>query len=255
MKKVFNVPRGAAKDFGNDDPKLKDKLVWVSIGEPDEQNTIISNKYLDQCPALKICFFDLTEICEYKGKMIGPPTKRDASKIVNFLVQHKDKSVFVNCAAGVSRSGAIALFCQDFLGYSWPEFYKGMAKPNHVLYRLMVECFKEQFIEEDGVIKRKEMRKKNILEDFLDNPVPYNKTAIVQFMHRHVKNLSWCTGGEPILFGAEDIDESKDLNALNAFIQANPPRQAVVEKVLEEMMPGGPHSRLLFWAEKHYNIV
>lgn len=255
MKKVFNVPRIAAKDFGNDDPKLKDKLAWISISEPEEQNTIVSNKYLDKCPTLKLAFYDLKDFCEYKGKIIGPPRKRDASKLVNFLVANQDKSVIVNCAAGVSRSGAVCQFCQDFLGYSWPDFYKGMAIPNSVLYKLMVECFTEQFVMEDGIAKRKEPKKMTILEDFLNNPVPYNKTAIVQFMNRHVKNLSWCTGGKPILFGTEDVDESKDLNALNAFIEANPPSKEIVEKVLEKMMPGGPHSRLLFWAEKHYNIV
>jgi len=69
------------------------------------------------------------------------PSLKDDGKIVRFLLKHTDKSVIVNCAAGVSRSGAIAQFCNDFLGYEWEPFCKKNADPNHVLYDLMVEYF------------------------------------------------------------------------------------------------------------------
>jgi hypothetical protein len=146
MKKVFNIPRQAAKDFGSDDPKLPEKLVWISISEPGEQRTIISNKYLDKCANLKLSFWDLRKPIEYKGKTLNPPNRRDALRIVNFLMKHPSKSVFVNCAAGVSRSGAVAQFCEDYLGYKWPDFYKGVAIPNGELYRLMVEYYRENYL-------------------------------------------------------------------------------------------------------------
>jgi len=146
MKRVFNVPRVAAEDFGNDDPRLPEKLVWISISEPGEPDTIVTNLFLEKCPTLKLSLWDLKESIEFNGEVIHPPSKEDAITIVDFLVQHTDKHVFVNCAAGVSRSGAVARFCQDFLGYRWPDFYKAVAIPNSVLYRLMVEYYQEKLL-------------------------------------------------------------------------------------------------------------
>lgn len=143
MKTVYNVPRIAARDFGNDDPRLPENLVWISIAEPGDQRSIVSNKYLDKCPNLKLAFWDIREPMEFKGEMLQPPSERDARKIVKFLLQHSEKSVYVNCAAGVSRSGAIAQFCQDFLGYEWNTFGKRCAAPNSRLYTLLVEVFQE----------------------------------------------------------------------------------------------------------------
>jgi protein-tyrosine phosphatase len=142
-KKVFNVPRVAAEDFGNDHADLPNKLVWVSISEPNKENTITTNKYLDKCANLKLAFWDLHEPI---GDVLLPPSKEDAATIVDFLMEHYDKSVFVNCAAGVSRSGAIAQFCADFLGHEWGSFYRNVAIPNKVLYRLMVEYYQEKYL-------------------------------------------------------------------------------------------------------------
>jgi hypothetical protein len=141
MKRVFNVPRVAAQDFGNDDPRLPEKLAWISISEPGKPDTIVTNRILDKCPTLKVNFLDLHESI---GDVLHPPSKEDAITLVDFLVQHTDKHIIVNCAMGISRSGAVAQFCQDFLGYRWPDFYKAAAIPNKVLYRLMVEYYQEK---------------------------------------------------------------------------------------------------------------
>lgn len=146
MPKVFNIPRIAAQDFKPTERQdWPEKFVWISISEPSEQKTIISNPALDKLPKLKISFWDLKEEIEYKGKIIGPPNIFKIAKLVNFLVKHKDKSVIVNCAAGVSRSGAVAKFCQDVLLFEWPDWCKEMAHPNEVIYRDMVKFYKEKY--------------------------------------------------------------------------------------------------------------
>jgi predicted protein tyrosine phosphatase len=144
LKTVYNVPRIAARDFGNDDPRLPENLVWISIAEPGDQRSIVSNKYLDRCANLKLAFWDIREPMEFKGETLQPPSERDARKIVKFLLQHSEKSVYVNCAAGVSRSGAVAQFCADFLGHKWLDHCKDCAIPNSRLYTLLVEAFQKE---------------------------------------------------------------------------------------------------------------
>jgi len=141
MPKVINLPRiyaqnwSTQKDYSSwiDDQES----IWISIGEPDIHNSRISNKILDQIPKLHLDFWDLTQAIQHGGETLFPPNESDAKKIVDFLLLHRGKNVIVNCAAGISRSGAVAQFCADFLKYDWLEQGKKNACPNHVLYNLM----------------------------------------------------------------------------------------------------------------------
>ena len=102
MPRVANIPRIAAKEF-----KLEanaENAVWISIAEPDDIRSIISNPILDKCPSLKLSFWDLSKDMEYGGKIIGPPKLPQIAKLVNFLVRHKNKNVIVNCAAEIGRA-------------------------------------------------------------------------------------------------------------------------------------------------------
>ena len=70
-----------------------------------------------------------------------PPTEWDAKAIVDFLLKHADKNVIVNCAAGISRSGAVAQFCEECLGYEWDEQDKRRAMPNYLLFKMMRDYY------------------------------------------------------------------------------------------------------------------
>lgn len=43
-------------------------------------------------------------------------TEGDARKIVDFINKHTDKNIVVHCLLGVSRSGAVAKFINDYFG-------------------------------------------------------------------------------------------------------------------------------------------
>lgn len=133
---VTNIPRIAAREFKLE---LKNPTIWISISEPGEGDTIASNPILDELPKLKIPLWDLTKEVDHQGKIIGPPTYRDARRIVDFILEHPEHHV-------ISRSGAVAQFCQDFLGYKWNEYAKSMAVPNSVFYRRMAEYWFEPVI-------------------------------------------------------------------------------------------------------------
>ena len=114
-------------------PLNPDKWCWISIGEPEASFTHIFNPILDSLPNLKISFWDLSSPLE--GYEM--PTEEDCRAIVEFILENKGKRVIVNCAAGISRSGAVARFCEECLGYEWFGEGKGCAIPNIHMFLLM----------------------------------------------------------------------------------------------------------------------
>lgn len=140
MPKVINIPRYVAHGL-TFEYVTPEKFAWISISEPDDETTIISNKKLDTLSKLKISFFDLETPVFDKRKNItlSPPTKKQVNKILKFIKENQGKNFIINCAAGVSRSGAICKFMEDVLEYKWPENAKAMALPNMTLYKMLVE--------------------------------------------------------------------------------------------------------------------
>jgi hypothetical protein len=146
MPSVINLPRIAVKEWkGSPLKKMADNTIWIAIGEPEGTYEEVTNPILDVLPKLHLCFWDLTApvsaIGQAQGTLLYPPDYHDARQIVDFILQHKGKHVLVNCAAGVSRSGAVAQFCHDMLGYDWMDMGRRAAAPNSVLYRKMVDYY------------------------------------------------------------------------------------------------------------------
>lgn len=135
MKTVRNIPRALTEDMRF----LKDDDVWISIGEPYCPESIReSDFHMDfwdieySIPAIGGTKFDLDE-----GETLDPMTEEQAGELFAFLVQIKDKNIVVNCLAGISRSGAICRFCEDYLGYEWEPMAKIHAQPNIHVYNLL----------------------------------------------------------------------------------------------------------------------
>ena len=146
MKKVINIPRIMAKEWKND----PGDCAWVSISEPGEPQTMISNLFLDKLPTLHIALWDLEEPIKHEGKTLWPMGRIDTLNLFNFLIKNKDKSIIVNCAAGISRSGAVARFCEDYLGYEWMDLNgigKSAAMPNRAIYRMLAREYENRFEE------------------------------------------------------------------------------------------------------------
>lgn len=145
MKKTLNLPRIVVQESKLDWKSFKTGVAWISIGEPEKSFQHIQNETLDKCPKLKISFHDLKEATEDdKKNNLFPPTRKIAHKIVRFILDNEDKNIVVNCAAGISRSGAVCKFLEDVLGYKWIEFGKVLALPNMLLYDLLVEAYNEK---------------------------------------------------------------------------------------------------------------
>lgn len=127
-----------------------DTDAWISIHEPDGVNFIrehITNVYLDKLPNLKIKFWDIEfpvyALAAEEGEqnMCYPAGPEIIKELVDFVVAHKDKNIYVNCAAGKSRSTAVCLFCQNMLGYTWDKTHIKRAIPNMYIYGKMVQYY------------------------------------------------------------------------------------------------------------------
>lgn len=143
MPKVFNLPREMTRYLSSDD--LPEHVAWISIGEPNDDSSKISNEYLDQCPNLHLKFWDVEHIKTVDDKEYVPPTEEHAQQIVDFILLHRNKDLVVNCKKGISRSGAIAAFCSIMLDYDWDLYDQersGFGKRiNTTLFRLMAEYY------------------------------------------------------------------------------------------------------------------
>ncbi len=135
--KVRNIPRYVAQKFTD-----WNNSIWISIFEP-YNDTAVQNELAKELgiPKLEIPFSDLTTTLEFQGEILHPPSEKDSDIIVKFILNNPGKDIIVNCLAGVSRSGAVAQFCHDFLGYDWPRENRSAACPNSVLYRNLVKSY------------------------------------------------------------------------------------------------------------------
>lgn len=134
---VINLNRSEAKEWSG----KAENSIWITIGEPRKNFTHIHNPILDKFPTLRLEFYDITKITIDKdtGEKVYPPGKNEAKLIVDFILAHPGKNVIVNCAAGKSRSGAIAQFCNK-LGFEWGKG-RDRAIPNPLLYSLMWDYY------------------------------------------------------------------------------------------------------------------
>jgi predicted protein tyrosine phosphatase len=141
MSKIaYNIPRRMALNATYQDPE---KHAWISIQEPDDEH--IASK-LDACPNLKLKFWDVTiplqDLLDPE-EYYYPASDEDIRDIFQFLMLHKDKHIISNCAAGVSRSGAISRFCHEFLGHEWDQESRNRSYahigPNKYIFEKLVE--------------------------------------------------------------------------------------------------------------------
>lgn len=145
--KCLNLPRWAAKEWEIE--LSPDEWAWITIQEPDwngETYEHTANRYLDKLSKLKIKFADMRE--NEVSKCFTAPSEKDAFKIVRFIRRNPNKSFIVNCAAGISRSGAICHFLENTLKYEWEEIYKEKAYPNDILIKLLPHCHQQMLTQD-----------------------------------------------------------------------------------------------------------
>lgn len=140
-KSVCNVSR---KDIIQWQTKLDPKTTaWLSIGEPGIDKSLIKNPSLSNLDFLFIQFWDVEKEIISLDDIYLPATDEQIKTMLEFLLRNQGKNILVNCAAGVSRSGAVAKFCNENFNHYWISNGKLKAIPNNYIYNKLCDFLYE----------------------------------------------------------------------------------------------------------------
>jgi predicted protein tyrosine phosphatase len=88
-----------------------------------------------------LTFADVVENLSHKNKYYPAATSEQIRAIIDFIIDNSDKNIIVHCTAGVSRSGAIALFAHVMLGYELRENFWIGSYPNPLVLGMLVRDY------------------------------------------------------------------------------------------------------------------
>ncbi len=146
--KVFILPKyafdGYMRKHGISDTNVnsQSKTIFISINGTEDTGEY---PYLKEASNVKVLFFDDVEEDHYKemdGKTLIAKafTEDQGRELIEFLDRNKDKeSCIVHCAAGISRSGAVGTFVNDYFRGDYKEFKKNNRHilPNGQVLRIL----------------------------------------------------------------------------------------------------------------------
>jgi len=114
-------------DLIEDNIEKMDKYAFISIN--DSNGTYYHEPFFkkDYNNFITLHFDDITKEGDLSPTNRGTTkifSEKDAEKIVKFVKENTGKIFIVHCAAGISRSGAVGTFINDFCNYDYEQFKK-----------------------------------------------------------------------------------------------------------------------------------
>lgn len=108
----------------NDNVETFDNIAFISILNTGDPSGYFKTNHKN---ALVLFFDDITTDLNWDNDLdfFGPVlfTEEQAKQIIEFIDQHKDKDQFIiHCSAGISRSGAVGTFINDYLELDYKTF-------------------------------------------------------------------------------------------------------------------------------------
>lgn len=141
------------KNLSREEAKVeqpKSNSVWICMVDPD---CGFYKSTLDVLPNIKLKFWDVERISAahlwskkkqgYEEVIMRPPTQEQIKEIFDFLMENIGKNVYVSCAAGIARSGAVAYFLNKHVAYYW-EKNRDRAWPNKLIVNGLEEFYKSK---------------------------------------------------------------------------------------------------------------
>lgn len=139
------------KGITNDNVESKTKTFFISINDTEGTDEV---PYFNDKSNVKVLFFDDVEtdltipiIGTKEVKTAKAFTPTQARELIDFIDKNKDKeSCIVHCAAGISRSGAVGTFVNDYLGGDYNSFKKQnpYILPNGLVLQLLNRALAEK---------------------------------------------------------------------------------------------------------------
>lgn len=139
------------KGITNENVESREKTFFISINDTCGTDEV---PYFENKSNVKVLFFDdIEEDLEVpirgtdKFRTVKAFNKSQAEELFNFILTHQNKETcIVHCAAGISRSGAVGTFINDFFKGDFFEFKKTnpYIHPNPTVTRLLKEVANEK---------------------------------------------------------------------------------------------------------------
>ena len=146
MKEICILPRHFFEDTMKQN-KVNDNNVieykescFISINDIGKKSYFSKNN--DN--VLRLFFHDISiEDNDEYNKCI---TENDIKQLIEFIVRNKDSNFVIHCEAGISRSGAIGLFINDYFNVMNKKEFKKInfnIHPNKYIYNELVKYYKK----------------------------------------------------------------------------------------------------------------
>lgn len=113
---------------------LDKDCVIISITNPKDREAKLDHL---GCKVYRFAFDDCEEFSDFYP---FPITTEQAKGIVNILQNYT--KVIVHCEMAYSRSPAVAIFAQNFLGFNWINYTED-CMPNKLVYQTLKNIYEE----------------------------------------------------------------------------------------------------------------
>jgi predicted protein tyrosine phosphatase len=147
-KQQFNDVMASMK-ITDSDVELFNQIAFISINDTEgsyskpwfnENHSNVLNLHFDDVESA-------LEVSPTNKIQCRPFTEEQGKAIIDFIESNKDKRQFiVHCAAGISRSGAVGLFINDYFAGNYDEFMKinPYVHPNGHITRTLNKLLREK---------------------------------------------------------------------------------------------------------------
>jgi predicted protein tyrosine phosphatase len=136
--KAINISAYAASEIR----EIPDNTVIISINEEHDE---LYKLKVGGSSVFRTRFTDCYLPFEHKQKKYRPIDPKIANELLDFIIPNIGKNFIIHCAAGVSRSAAVALFLNQIFGYELKENFWHLSEPNSYIFGcLVVEYLKRK---------------------------------------------------------------------------------------------------------------
>ena len=116
---------------------LDDNTVLISINPEEPEELFRLNIDRNSSKVLTLRFSDVTKECGYKDSILHPINKQQTLDLLEFIERNKNKNFIIHCAAGISRSGAVALYIHETYGHELKPNFWQVSHPNNFVLNML----------------------------------------------------------------------------------------------------------------------
>lgn len=181
-KKVEFMSRGQMKKFIETREHLNENVAIISINDTPYE-------YDDMMELLEGSNFSISMFADSDGNDGISPLQ--AKCLLSFIDTNYNKDFYVHCFAGVSRSGAVAKFINEYLdrGHMYLEDYKGYNR--RVYNTLLAAAGMSLAAYYEELEKQDRMMKMN-----LEERIKASQKALSEYPEWVIRSAFWQGGGE-----------------------------------------------------------